>query len=299
MTQRQAVVFAYGGSRRGKEAYEAIPPMLLARKIEVLDVRLEPTHKALCKNVKRAIKGGAKLIVVCGGDGSQTHVVPFFAKKSCVLGVVPAGTGNSFALGLGIPDSFEAAADAIAYGGEARVDLGTINGTYFANFVSIGLPAQVAADTPRSLKSVAGALAYGIAGVVPLMTHKAFRADFRWNGHRVRVRTHQIIIANGRFYGHQPLAEDASLVDGRLTVYVRDSTSRLDLLQSYAALLRGDSQTLKGVHLWSTADTVSLRTKARAPVAVDGSLLCKTPVRVGVARKALRVMVPSLSGLPA
>ena len=299
MALRQAVVVASGHSRRGKEAYEKIPPMLLQRGIEVLDAKIAPDHAAIAKCIKKAMKAGTKLIVVCGGDGTQTHAVPLFAKKSCTLGIVPAGTGNSFALGLGIEDSFEAAADAIAYGEEARVDLGTINDTYFANFCTVGLPSQVAAETPRPLKGVAGALAYGIAGIVPLLTHEAFQADFRWKGHRVTVETHQIIIANGRFYGHQPLAQDASLVDGRLTVFVRNSTSRIDLVQSYVALLRGNPETLSGVHLWSTDRDIKLRTKKRAPVAIDGSLFCKTPIRVGIAPKALRVMVHSAAGIPA
>ncbi|MDQ2865986.1 MAG: YegS/Rv2252/BmrU family lipid kinase [Candidatus Eremiobacteraeota bacterium] len=299
MATRQAVVISSGRSRRGKEAHACVPSLLLQRGIEVLDARLEPTRELVAKAIKKAMRAGTKLVIVCGGDGTQTHAVPLFANASCTLGIVPAGTGNSFALGLGIEDSFERAADAIAYGEEARVDLGIINDTYFANFVTVGLPSQVAAETPRPLKSLVGAVAYGLAGIVPLLTHKPFRAEFRWKGHQVRVQTHQIIIANGRFYGHQPLARDASLVDGRLTVYVRNATSRMDLLESYVSLLRGDPESLSGVHLWSTPKTISVRTKRKAPVAVDGSLFCKTPIRVGVAPKALRVMVPSVSGMPA
>ncbi len=299
MAKRQAVVVASKAARRGPEASETVPSLLLQRGLEVTETHLEPSHVDLCKRVKRLMKSGAKLIVVCGGDGSQTHVVPLLAGSKCTLGVIPAGTGNSFALGLGIGDSFEDAADAIAYGEETRVDLGTIEDTYFANFVTIGFPAQVAAETSHTLKGLVGAVAYGIAGIPPLLANKAFRADFRWKKHRVEVATHQIIIANGRFYGHQPLASDASLVDGRLTVYVRDSTSRIDLVQSYVALMKGEQQRLSGVHLWSTDKEVRVRTKPRVPVAIDGSLYCKTPVRIGVAPKALRVMVPSAAALRA
>ena len=95
MATRQAVVLASGHSRRGKEALEAIPSLLVARGIEILDAHMEPTHESLAKAVKKAMKAGTKLIVVCGGDGTQTHVVPLFAKKSYTLGIVPAGSGNS------------------------------------------------------------------------------------------------------------------------------------------------------------------------------------------------------------
>jgi diacylglycerol kinase family enzyme len=70
-------------------------------------------------------------------------------------------------------------------------------------------------------------------------------------------------------------------------------------MESYAALLRGDTASLEGLHLWSTGSKVRIATKARVPVAMDGSLFCKTPIRVGVAPKALRVMVPSAAALTA
>jgi YegS/Rv2252/BmrU family lipid kinase len=286
---RQAVVIARSESRRGRDAYEAMPRLLRDRGIEVLDADLVETRDQVCKAVRRAIKQKMRLIVVCGGDGTQTAIVKFFADRRYTLGVVPAGTGNSFALGLGI-DSFESAAEAIAYGRESRVDLGVVNGTFFANFLTVGLSAQVADDTSRSLKSLIGPAAYAAAAVGPILTHRPFRTDIRWSGHRVRAHTHQIIIANGRFYGHQPLAPDATLTNGRMTVFVRDETSKFDVMETYLALLRGEQADLSGVHLWSTSKTLKVRTKSRAAVSVDGCDFGKTPLRLRIARRALRVM---------
>jgi diacylglycerol kinase (ATP) len=257
----------------------------------VLNTELAEERDDICEAVRRAIKQKVRLIVVCGGDGTQTSVVPFFAHRRYTLGVVPAGTGNSFALGLGI-DSFESAADAIAYGSERRIDLGVVNGTYFANFLTIGLAAQVAEETSRTLKSVIGPAAYGVTAVVPLLTHRPFRVDIRWKRHRVRADTHQIIAANGRFYGHQPLSPDATFTDGRMTVFVRDRTSKVDVVQTYLALMRGEQHMLSGVHLWSTSDKLKIRTKPKAPVAIDGCAFGTTPLRMHVAHSALRVMTP-------
>ncbi len=293
MTQRQAVVIASGRSREGRAAYDAIPSLLRERGVEVMDAYYEPTRKSLAKRVKRVMKRGARLIVICGGDGTLTHAVPLLAHTNCTLGIVPAGTGNSFALGVGIEGSFEAAADAIAHGEETQIDLGTIDGQYFANFLTIGLPSEVAKETPRGLKRAIGAIAYGISGVIPLLIHRPFSAKITWKRHRVDVETHQIIIANGRYYGHQALSKNASLVDGKLTVFVRDAKSKIDLMQTHLALLRGTQERLDGVHLWSTDCEMKIKAKPKVSVAVDGSLLCKTPITVGVAPKALRVLVPS------
>jgi diacylglycerol kinase (ATP) len=289
MHRRQAVLIARGHSRRGREAYDVMPGLLRERGIEVIDTHLAEKRADACKAVKAAIKSKVRLIVVCGGDGTQTSVVPLLANRKRTLGVVPAGTGNSFALGLGI-DSFESAADAIAHGRERKVDLGVVNGTYFANFLTIGLAARIAEQTSRGLKAVLGPAAYGAAAVVPLMRHRPFRAEISWKGHRVRVKTHQIIVASGRFYGHQPLARAATLSDGRMTVFVREKNTKLDILQTYFALLRGEQHTLSGVNLWSTKCEMKIETQPKAPVAIDGRKFGKTPIRLRVAHNALRVM---------
>ncbi|MBV8435394.1 MAG: YegS/Rv2252/BmrU family lipid kinase [Candidatus Eremiobacteraeota bacterium] len=287
-----AIVLARSESREGRSAFDAMPRLLRERGVPIVGAELLDSREQLVKAVRRAMKSKIRRIVICGGDGTQTSVVPHFAKRRYTLCVVPAGTGNSFALGLGI-DSFESAADAVAFGSERRVDLGVVNGTYFANFLTVGLSAQVANETPRSLKSIVGPAAYAVSAVVPLLLHRPFRADIRWKRHRVRSKTHQIILANGRFYGHTPLSKDATLSDGRITVFVRDRTSTMSVVQTYVALLRGAQANLSGVDLWSTSKTIRLKTKPKTPVSVDGCEFGNTPIRIRVARRALRVMVPA------
>lgn len=289
---RQAVIVASATSRHGREAFERIPGLLLERGIEVAQTYCETSHSRLRKRVKRAVKHGAELIVVCGGDGTQTSVVPYLAHSTTVLGVVPAGTGNSFAYGLGLTGDLVQAADAIAYGRIEEIDLGKIDDTYFANFVTVGLASAISADTPHGLKRIVGPLAYGLAGVIPILAHKPFRARFRWAKQRVNVETHQIIIANGRFYGHTPIVPDASLNDGRLTIFVRETGSLLAPFETYLAFVRGEQAKLSGVHLWSTDEHIHVSTKPKQPIALDGRPHSKGSAKLSVARRALRVMVP-------
>lgn len=289
---RQVVVVANERSRHGKSAYAEVPRLLRERGVEVLDAHLAPSRDDLCKYVKRARREKHRLIVVCGGDGTISGAAGVLAKCRTALGVIPAGTGNSFILGLGIEDSFESAANAIAYGCETKVDLGCVNGTYFTNFLTIGLDAYASDDASKPLKKFLGPAAYAAAGIIPLLRHGPFRADIRWKGHRLRAKTSQMIIANGRFFGDQPISKSASLDDGKLTVFLRDARGRFDVVQTYFALLRGDQHALSGAHLWSTKQKLELRTRPRQPVAVDGSAFEKTPLRMRVVRRALRVMVP-------
>ncbi|WP_144855142.1 diacylglycerol/lipid kinase family protein [Marihabitans asiaticum] len=76
-----------------------------------------------------AAKGGARLVLAAGGDGTVRSVAqgvhPFAQPDGVVMGVVPLGTANLFAHNLGLPIRDLRAALALALDGTARpVDLG-------------------------------------------------------------------------------------------------------------------------------------------------------------------------------
>lgn len=280
-------------SRRGQEALWRIPAMLAERGIDVVETAGVETRKELRKAIKRA-RRRVPLIVVCGGDGTLTSAVALFAHRDVTLGVVPSGTVNSFSRNLGIEQTFEGAADTIANGVERRLDLGSVNGTYFANFLTVGVEAEIAQRTTRQLKKVLGPLAYGAAALGPVLHHRAFRCTLRWGKRRLALKTHHVIVANGRYYGYRPIDENASQAGGKLTVFVRDEPGKLALFVTYGALVLGKQSSLDGARLWSTFDALKVRTKPVQQVAVDGHPLGKTPISIRVVPKALRVMTAPL-----
>jgi YegS/Rv2252/BmrU family lipid kinase len=206
------------------------------------------------------------------------------------LGVVPAGTVNSFSRNLGIDQTFEGAADVIAFGSERRIDLARVNGQYFANFLTVGLEADAAKRTTRQLKKALGPLAYGAAALPPFLAHKPFRCKLRAGEHRMSLETQHVIVINGKYYGYEPIDPSATQTDRQLNVFIDSSTSRLGILETYLALLRGKGRTLQGAHLFGTSEPLRLRTKPKQYVSVDGRPLGKTPICVEVVPAALRVM---------
>jgi len=99
---KEAVLITNAHSRNGAEVTAKARELLPQRGISIVEALTAPNGKAVFKMVKRAVKSGRRLIVVAGGDGSQTSAVRALAHTKAVLGVLPAGTGNSFALSLGI-----------------------------------------------------------------------------------------------------------------------------------------------------------------------------------------------------
>jgi diacylglycerol kinase (ATP) len=288
---RQAVIIASLSSRHGKVDLNLARTLLNDRGIEVVESFASSDHRKLCRRVKSAVKAGHRLIVACGGDGMQTSIVGELAHTHAVLGVIPAGTGNSFARSLGIKLSVDDAVDVIVKGKVAKVDLGVVNGTHFANFATIGLPSEIARRTPRSLKKWVGPLAYAIAGVGPIFTRRPFACVIKWKRRKLKLHTHQVIVANGRFYGDKPLLPKASLTDGKLAFFTTTGLSVGDKIGTYIDFLRGD-QTKRRDAQYFSASKIRVKTRKRQPISIDGDYLGKTPAKFSVDRRALKVMVP-------
>src|SRR5215210_5741214 len=92
---------------------------------------------------------GADSLVVAGGDGTVAAVAGVAVERDLPLVVVPTGTLNHFARDLGLDLARPLAAlDAFASSHhERRVDVGRINGRPFINNVSLGLYAEMLADS--------------------------------------------------------------------------------------------------------------------------------------------------------
>jgi len=91
-----------------------------------------------------AIAGGADVIGMAGGDGSQALVATVAARHGIPHVCVPAGTRNHFALDLGLDrEDVVGALDAYSDGVEHRIDLATVNGRTFVNNASLGVYAKV------------------------------------------------------------------------------------------------------------------------------------------------------------
>ncbi|MFD2173622.1 diacylglycerol/lipid kinase family protein [Rhodobacter lacus] len=90
-------------------------------------------------HTRRALARGIGTVVACGGDGTIAAVAEEVRGAGARFGVIPTGTFNFFARGLGIPEEIEAAVAVLAGGLARPVQVGTVNGRLFLNNASIGL----------------------------------------------------------------------------------------------------------------------------------------------------------------
>ncbi|HEX2784514.1 MAG TPA: diacylglycerol kinase family protein, partial [Ilumatobacteraceae bacterium] len=87
-----------------------------------------------------AIRDGAGVIGMAGGDGSQSTVAAVATQHGVPFVCIPAGTRNHFALDIGIDvHDVVGALDAFLHDDERRIDLGRVNGRVFVNNVAMGV----------------------------------------------------------------------------------------------------------------------------------------------------------------
>ncbi|RJK94979.1 diacylglycerol kinase [Vallicoccus soli] len=291
--ERELVLLVNVRSRRGAALHGDVRRMLERRGWTVTAEHLVADPAAqLPALLPRVLAERPPLLVVGSGDGTIATVVDHLAHTGTVLGYLPLGTTNNFGRSLGLPLRLEDAVDVVTAGKVADVDLGRVDGDYFANLVSIGISAAVAGRTPHELKRRVGRWAYALTSARTLATHRPFSAEVRSGSALWRVRTHQLNIANGRMHAGTAIAADASLDDRLLVAYALGGGSRLSAARAAAhqALTPWLPLERKG-YLTGTEFTVS--TDVPLDVDVDGELSGTTPIHVEVTGQALRVMVPT------
>nr|WP_228498345.1 YegS/Rv2252/BmrU family lipid kinase [Plantibacter sp. VKM Ac-2876] len=260
-------------------------------------VRLqEQTVGQLRSAVRTAIEAGLDALVVVGGDGMVSLAVEAVRDSGLPFGVVPSGTGNDIARGLGIPLGDPAAAIASllrALEGEPRViDAGTVTDgertTWFVGAVSAGFDALVNERANR-MRRPRGRSRYTIAILRELLALRPRRYELTVDGAPETVDAVLLAVANNTSIGGGMLiAPQADLADGRIDLFVVAPVSRFRFLRLFPKVFSGAHTDLDIVRL-SRVRSVSIAADGITAYA-DGERIGPLPVTIDVVPGALRVL---------
>jgi diacylglycerol kinase family enzyme len=243
---------------------------------------------------QRAVAGGADMLGVAGGDGTQALVAGIAAEHGLPFLVISAGTRNHFALDLGLDrDDPATCLDALTDGEELRVDLGIIGGRTFVNNASFGAYAEVV-RSPAYRADKRGTTLRMLPDL--LKGHQGPRLSAQAGGTAIDG-PQALLVSNGPYEMTDVagLGRRARLDAGTLGVV----TVRVDNARQAVELLRRGHGTGLTV---LTADEVIVKADApQIPVGIDGeTVMMPVPVRCAIRPRALRVVVPrNRPGVPA
>ena len=170
---------------------------------------------------RAAVAGGADLVIVWGGDGTVNEVGGELVGTSTALGLIPAGSGNGLAGGLGIPrDPRKAIATALG-AGTLAVDVGMLDDRPFFNIAGIGFDAHIARLFNQRPQGRRGKIPYVVIGVREGCRYEGKDYAITLDGRSHSCRALLIAFANGREYGMgMQIAPGARLDDGLLEACV-------------------------------------------------------------------------------
>src|SRR5699024_10930375 len=283
-------------SRDGEHAFTQARDWLTELGVPIASTYPVSDPARIPETVQEALREGADLLVLGGGDGTVSSVVDYLADELPALGLLPLGTANDFARTLQIPTDLRQACEVIAGNRLVDVDLGLAADNYFVNVTSAGLSVAVTQGLSTRLKKRAGALAYPLASIRAFFRHRPFTAHLRFpDGDHDDVqldRLLQVAVGNGRFYGGGNLAApEASIDDHTLDVYGIQLGRRRDLFGVARYFRSGDFIRQDNVtHI--TTKRVVLAGAPPMPLNVDGEIVAHTPQEFTMARNGLRVIVP-------
>jgi len=174
-----------------------------------LQVRIPWNKKDKGRVVRELIAQGYTRIFAGGGDGTINGVASAIvgamaeraaksAKKggkkkgnnkadkqhsAIAMGILPLGTANDMAHGLGLPCEDLTQCLRIACAAEAKpMDIGLMNGHVFCNVASGGVGAEITATTQQDVKRALGGAAYTLNGLIKIWQMKPYRGSLELPG---------------------------------------------------------------------------------------------------------------------
>jgi YegS/Rv2252/BmrU family lipid kinase len=256
-----------------------------------------PKSRKAPKQVHKAIKAGVDLLVVWGGDGIVQRSIDVLAREKggakIPIAIMPAGTGNLLASNLGIPTDLEKAVELAFHGRRRRIDLGRLNGEYFAVMAGVGFDGAMIRDADRSMKDRLGKLAYvwtglrHVNGSAPAA--RVLVDGVKWFDDEASC----VLVGNvGTITGGIHAFDDAKPDDGWLDVGVATAQGAMQWARALGTMAVGRSDHSPFVRM-TRARRVDVKLGSKLEYELDGG--AREPVKrlsVQVAPGAVKVCVP-------
>ncbi len=288
---------------KGKDVGPAVVQTLRAIGHDVTSLQ-EPDFEQLLAAGRKAVASKPDALIVVGGDGMVNLGTNLVATTKVPLGIVPSGTGNDMARGLGIPfDNTEAAIDVLI---EALsrpplvADAGRIHYTdeetglpatrWFACVLSAGFDALVN-ERANNMRHPKGPSRYMIALGLELAKLKPIAYRLELDGRVLETTGALISVGNNiSLGGGMKVTPDAKVNDGLLDVLVVQALSRISFLRIFPRVFTGEHVTDPRVTIYRAR---KVRIESDGVVAyADGERMSLLPIDVEVVPGALSLLVP-------
>jgi diacylglycerol kinase (ATP) len=227
-----------------------------------------------------AVDNGYELVVAAGGDGTVHEVINGLVhgdRALAKLGVIPIGSGNDFAFGLGLIAKPEVAIRRLFTGEPRYIDLARLeddHGRYVLanNGIGIGFDATVNIQS-RTITRVHGFAMYTLAALRTIaLYYQTPRMEVRFDDEQVEQEILLLAIGLGpRVGGGFQLTPDAVHDDGKLDSCLVNPVGRATMLMMLTRVMKGTHVTSKHVTMRRNS-YIDIISNMPLPIHVDGEI---------------------------
>jgi diacylglycerol kinase family enzyme len=229
-----------------------------------------PKSKKAPAKARKALKAGADLVFVWGGDGMVQRCIDALAGTGVAIAIVPAGTGNLLAGNLGIPKVIEQAVQIGLHGERRPLDVGVMNGERFAVMAGTGFDALTMRDADGPMKDRLGRIAYVLTGAKHLNEPRV-KARIKVDGEKwFKGKMGCVLLGNvGTLIAGIEAFDDARPDDGVLELGVVTAEGAVQWARALGRTALGHAQDSKFVRT-AHARAVDVRLDHPLPYQLDG-----------------------------
>lgn len=241
------------------------------------------------RRIRQAVAAHVDVIVAAGGDGTAGLVAEMILGTSTALGILPLGSAMNIARSLGIPRDLAAAAEILATGEIAEIDVGKAPDGHFFEMASVGINAAVLAEAHRIKEGAHGSIVGMLRAIV---AYRPATMTLEMDEETVETGALMVVVANTPFTGiGLTLAPDARLDDGKFDIDVYRHFSRWELLRHVVSIVAGRRRYSPKVRTYRSA-RIRIAARRPLPARADARDLGVTPIELEVVPGALRAVVP-------
>ena len=229
-------------------------------------------------------------VIAVGGDGLLHLVLQKITPAQVPLAVIPAGTGNDFVRTLGWSiDDVDAILEAVLSTKPSSVDLGLVDGEWFAAILSTGFD-SIVNEKANAMSWPKGPMKYNAAIAIELPRFKPHHYEIVLDDRTISTQAMLIAVSNGRSYGGGMLVcPRAEITDGYFDVMVLHPVSKLEFIKVFPRVFKGTHITHPAVEI---VRSKSVQISSDAVAYADGERIGQLPVSAQCMPGALMTWLP-------
>lgn len=285
----------YSGGKKGIKLLPMIEKKLTKAGIEY-HTYLSLYHEHTVKIASELDIAQYDAVVAVGGDGTNFHVLNgllscFRPDNIPPIGIIPIGSGNSFARDLGI-FSMDDGVRSVIENKTRRIDVCSFTQNektfYFVNLAGLGFVTDVA-QTALKFKWL-GDFSY-IIGVFYRTAGLHFHdMELELDGQVISGENCFVEFCNSRFTGGNMLmAPEARIDDGFMDIVIVEKLSRTSLLLTLPKIYSGNHIRHPAVR-YVKAKSAKIRTRPDMALVPDGEIFGHTPTSITVHHKMIQYL---------